>query len=63
MQDLLITDKLIFLWVLVKVLNEIFKELIINYMGQTQILNKQLLFYEMLILVELYLSVITFLEL
>ena len=63
MQDLLITDKLIFLWVLVKVLKEIFKELIINYMGQTQILNKQLLFYEMLILVELYLSVITFLEL
>ena len=32
-------------------------------MGQTQILNKQLLFYEMLILVALYLSVITFLEL
>lgn len=63
MQDLLITDKLIFLWVLVKVLKEIFQELIINYMGQTQILNKQLLFYEMLILVELYLSVITFLEL
>ena len=63
MQDLLITDKLIFLWVLVKVLKEIFQELIINYMGQTQILNKQLLFYEMLILVALYLGVITFLEL
>jgi len=63
MQDLLITDKLIFLWVLVKVLKEIFQELIINYMGQTQILNKQLLFYEMLILVGLYLGVITFLEL
>ena len=63
MQDLLITDKLIFLWVLVKVLKEIFQELIINYMGQTQILNKQLLFYEMLILVGLYLGVIAFLEL
>ena len=63
MQDLLIIDKLIFLWVLVKVLKEIFQELIINYMGQTQILNKQLLFYEMLILVALYLGVITFLEL
>ena len=63
MQDLLIIDKLIFLWVLVKVLKEIFQELIINYMGQTQILNKQLLFYEMLILVALYLGLITFLEL